>query len=131
MIDTARYKEWFDRAKKDFDAAKILYEYEGDKGIICFHCQQAVEKYLKGYLIYKTGMLHDGHSLTKLCKKAYQFDNRFKNIIKDCAFLNQFYIETRYPAEDPLIVDEEDVIESIKIAERIMELINSIIEEKD
>ncbi|MGB9813723.1 MAG: HEPN domain-containing protein [Thermovenabulum sp.] len=130
MIDTIKYKEWLDMAKRDIKAAKILYEYEGDKGIICFHCQQAVEKYLKGYLIYKTGMLNEGHSLTKLCKKASQFDDRFKSIIKDCAFLNQFYIETRYPAEDPLIVEEEDVEESMQIAERIIKLIDSIIEEK-
>jgi HEPN domain-containing protein len=45
--------EWMKLADDDFDSAKILNEsirkhYE----IICYHCAQAVEKYLKGYLTY-------------------------------------------------------------------------------
>ncbi|WP_242870074.1 hypothetical protein [Tindallia californiensis] len=29
---------------------------------------------MKGYMIFKTGFLHQGHSLIKLCKKAGEED---------------------------------------------------------
>lgn len=123
MVDTIKYNEWIEIAKKDLKGAKILYEYEGDYGLVLFHLQQAVEKYLKGYLILKTGLLQEGHSLIKLCKKASSYNNGFRRFVKDCAFLNGYYIETRYPAEDPLIADEEDVKEGLKFTEEIIQFI--------
>lgn len=110
-------------ADKDLSGAKILYEHNADYGLVLFHIQQAVEKYLKGYLIYKTGRLQEGHSLIKLCKKAATYNNGFKNLVKDCAFLNGFYMETRYPAEDPLLAEADEVEEGLKLADGIIEFI--------
>lgn len=50
MVDVLKYKEWFEISNKDLNGAKILYEYGADYGLVLFHLQQAVEKYLKGYL---------------------------------------------------------------------------------
>lgn len=125
MVDTIKYKDWFEMGDKDFRGAKILYEYHGDYGLVLFHLQQAVEKYLKGYLISKTGLLQDGHSLIKLCKKAAIHDAEFKKFIKDCAFLSGYYIETIYPAEDPLIAEGDEVVEGLRITEEIIEFIKA------
>jgi len=127
MVDTLKYKEWFATAKKDLKGAEILYEHNADYGLVLFHLQQAVEKYLKGYLILKTGMLQEGHSLIRLCKKATTLDNRFRKFIKDCAFLNGYYIETRYPAEDPLIAEDDDVKDGLKFTKEIIEFIEKLI----
>lgn len=119
-------------ANKDFRGAEILFEYEADYGLVCFHCQQTIEKYFKGYLLYQTGVLQEGHGLIKLCKKATEFDVQFKNFIKDCAFVNAYYIETRYPSEDPLNITEEEVVMCLDITKRIMSLVdNSIRNEKE
>ncbi len=125
MVDTTRYLDWLEMAKKDIKGAEILFEYDGDYGLICFHCQQAIEKYLKGYLISKTGILQEGHSLVKLCKKAIDFNDVFKEFLKDCAFVNTYYIETRYPSEDPLNITEEEVLTCFSITRSIMELIDN------
>lgn len=77
MVDTLKYNEWIVMGDKDLKGAKILYEYDGDLGLVCFHLQQAVEKYIKGFLIYKTGMLQNGHNLFKLCKVASNHDKEF------------------------------------------------------
>jgi len=45
MVDIIKYKEWIEIAKKDLKGAKILYEYDGDYGLVLFHLQQSVEKY--------------------------------------------------------------------------------------
>ncbi|HVJ49916.1 HEPN domain-containing protein [Desulfitobacterium sp.] len=113
-------------AKKDLQSAQILFEHDADYGIVCFHLQQAVEKYLKGYLIRQMGILQDGHSLVKLCKKATSYEAGFKAFLKDTAFLNTYYIETRYPAEDPLKVDREDVEECFRISSEIMNCIDKL-----
>lgn len=125
MVDTLRYTEWFRMARIDFRSAEILYQYEGENGIVCFHLQQAIEKYLKGYLMFKEGVLQDGHNLRKLCIKAKHYNSKFNDFVKDCAFLNDFYIETRYPAENPLIVENDDVIESFEIVKKVFLFIDS------
>ena len=42
-------QEWFERAGHDIDTSTQVYSYKGWNDIICFHCQQAVEKYLMGF----------------------------------------------------------------------------------
>jgi len=130
LVDTTRYLEWFEMARKDLKGAEILFEHEVDNGLVFFHCQQAIEKYLKGFLISQTGLLHEGHNLIKLCKKAMDFNPNFKDFLKDCAFVNAFYVETRYPSEDPLNVTEEEVLMCLKIAKDIMEYIDDICKNK-
>ncbi|KYH35607.1 HEPN domain protein [Clostridium tepidiprofundi DSM 19306] len=125
MVDTTRPNELFSMGDKDLRGAKILYEYDGDYGLVCFHLQQAVEKYLKGFLICNTGILQSGHNLFRLCKIATRYDKNMNKFLKDCAFLNAYYIETRYPAEEPLIASREDVEEGIKIAEKIIKYIQN------
>ena len=127
MVDSVNHNEWFIMAEKDIRSARILFEHGADNEVVCFHCQQAIEKYLKGYLIYVTGELQEGHSLVKLCKKAMTHSDAFKIFVKDLAFVNTFYIETRYPAVDPLIVSREDVAECFRIVDAIVKQINQLI----
>jgi len=126
-VDTDKYNEWFIMAQKDLRSAKILFDHDADNEIVCFHCQQTLEKYLKGYLIAVTGELQEGHNLLKLCKKGMQHDNEFNQFLKDMAFVNAFYIETRYPALDPLVVSKEDTEECFRIVDRVLARIKELI----
>ncbi len=45
---------WFNKADHDLGSAKIIYLHLPDYfDTIAFHCQQAVEKYIKALLIYR------------------------------------------------------------------------------
>jgi HEPN domain-containing protein len=46
-------KQWLSKADDDLKSAEYLatMHYPRPEGIICFHCQQSVEKYLKGFLL--------------------------------------------------------------------------------
>ena len=123
MVDTLRYLEWFEKANRDLRTSDTMYIAGGVEDIVAFHCQQAVEKYLKGYLILKTGVLTEGHSLIKLIKKCREFDREFNTLVDKSAFLNQFYLESRYPAEDALIVEIEDAEKCLNYAKEIIEFI--------
>jgi HEPN domain-containing protein len=45
--------EWFERGNHDIETAQLLYDEHGYTEIIAYHIQQAIEKYLKGYLVLK------------------------------------------------------------------------------
>jgi HEPN domain-containing protein len=119
MVDTLRYKDWIEKAERDIKSAKVLKEHDCGNDVVSFHCQQAVEKVLKGYLISKGEGIVSGHSLIHLCKLSEKYNSEFKKYIKDCGFLNQYYIETRYPADNPLIVSDYEAEECIEIAEKV------------
>lgn len=119
MVDTLRYKDWIEKAERDIKSAKILKEHDCGNDVVAFHCQQSVEKSLKAYLISKGEGIVSGHSLIYLCKLSEKHNSEFKKYIKDCGFLNQYYIETRYPADNPLIVSDYEAEECIDIAEKV------------
>ena len=70
MGDSLRYKDWFEKAVHDLHGAEILMEHDGGNDLVAFHCQQAMEKTLKGWLLMVTNELLEGHSLVFLCRKA-------------------------------------------------------------
>ncbi|MBQ8144550.1 MAG: HEPN domain-containing protein [Butyricicoccus sp.] len=106
--DSLYYYKWLDKALADLQASRILLTWNGDPSIIAFHCQQAIEKALKGYLLFKTGRHFDGHNLTFLCRQATNQDPQFAEWLDESALLNNLYIETRYPNDLPLRITKTD-----------------------
>jgi HEPN domain-containing protein len=90
--------EWIKIADDDFDSAEILNEaFRKHYEIICYHCAQAVEKYLKGYLEYKDIVPEKTHNISYLNSICIEQDNRFINIKTECDFINKFANDIRYP----------------------------------
>ncbi|NMB95209.1 MAG: HEPN domain-containing protein [Clostridiaceae bacterium] len=123
MVDSLRYNEWLEKAGRDLKSAKVLKQNDCGNDVVAFHCQQAIEKSLKGYLLKQTGQVFEGHSLIYLCKESARYNSEFKRMIKDCAFVNQYYIETRYPSDIPLVVSDDEADECISIAEEIYKMV--------
>jgi HEPN domain-containing protein len=114
-------KEWIQIADDDLYSAKTLNEsvrkpYE----IICYHCAQATEKYLKGYLAYNDIIPPNTHNLLFLHELCVGKENSFEIIRTECSLLNRFANEIRYPHR--IEVKEEDVSYSISAVERIRDL---------
>ncbi|GMO48494.1 MAG: hypothetical protein Ta2G_04230 [Termitinemataceae bacterium] len=87
-------------ADADIDSAKLLKEMRPQhREIICYHCEQAVEKYLKGFLQANNIKPPEIHALVKLCTMCSEFDDRFNNISNECGYLTQFSTQPRYPQE--------------------------------
>jgi len=127
MVDSLRYNEWLEKAGRDLKSAKVLKQNDCGNDIVAFHCQQTIEKALKGYLLKQIGQVVEGHSLIYLCKKSSNYNIEFKKLVKDCAFVNQYYIETRYPADIPLEVSDDEANECISIAEEIFKMVTGSI----
>lgn len=105
--DSRKYFDWLEISARDLLTARILIEQEQCIEIAGFHCQQAIEKAFKAYLIEKTGLLVDGHNLTWLCRQAIKYDPVFGKWLEATAEMNRLYIETRYPSDIDLQVSPE------------------------
>ena len=118
--DSHFYYKWLDKALCDLQCARLLLTYGGDAYNIAFHCQQAIEKALKGYLLYRTGRHFDGHNLTYLCRQAIRLDpDGFSEYLDESAALNDLYIETRYPTDLPFEINEVEIRRYLDMAERM------------
>jgi HEPN domain-containing protein len=110
--------EWFYFADADFDSALILNNaYRKHNAIICFHCQQAVEKYLKAFLCYNGVIPPKVHVLETLCALCSEFDSFFNNIAKDCDYLSPFAVHARYPLE--MEITDLNIVKSLEIAQKV------------
>lgn len=114
--DSKRYFDWLERAECDLDSARILKDNDGDNCNAAFHCQQCIEKALKGYLLYKNGKHVDGHNLTFLCRSACRIDRKFDEWLDESTSLNRYYIETRYPTDVGFDIADSELERVYKMA---------------
>ncbi len=98
MADRQIVEEWINKADEDLAFAKANLE----QGLefysqICFHFHQAVEKYLKSYIIAKGLDFRKIHNLIDLLQICGQTEEDFNRFYDEAELLNPFYIGTRYP----------------------------------
>ncbi len=95
-------KEWLKREDDEFRFAEANLRGGTEfYAQICFHFQQAAEKYLKAHII-GTGLGSEKvHDLVHLLKTCSNFESVFATVKEDCILLNAAYIETRYPVHWP------------------------------
>jgi HEPN domain-containing protein len=96
-LNSTNYKDWLEKGDHDLEDANRLLKNGGHTDTICFHAQQAVEKYLKGYLVYKKINPRAIHHLEEIAKDCAKFDKAFLRFLDECLILTRYYIETRYP----------------------------------
>ncbi|MFZ6022854.1 MAG: HEPN domain-containing protein [Bacteroidota bacterium] len=92
----AYIESWLIKAKNDLLSAQRLLEIEpAILDTCCFHCQQAIEKYLKAYLIYNGVNIERTHNIIFLLNQCAQFDSIFASI--DSKNINAYAVQSRYP----------------------------------
>jgi len=91
-------KDWQILAERDLTVANHLAETMRPvpAEIIAFHCQQAVEKYLKGALVVLGEEPPFIHDLDDLCSLAEKHRPSFVSISSLCTIITQFSSQPRY-----------------------------------
>ncbi|MBQ4051788.1 MAG: HEPN domain-containing protein [Oscillospiraceae bacterium] len=121
--DSRRYTDWLNAAYDDLRAARALSKDDTLNNATAFHCQQCVEKALKGFILSRTGNGVDGHNLTWLCKRATSLDKRFSQWLDESAKLNKYYIETRYPTDIPTEIEDSYIPKVVSMTEDVFDYI--------
>ena len=97
---------WMNKAEHDLLSAQRLVEIEPlilDSA--CFHCQQAVEKCLKAYLIYNGLDIQKTHDIIALLDQSSNIDSIFATL--DPLDINAYAVNGRYPDANLMPSKEE------------------------
>jgi len=101
---TTNPNAWIFFADKDLSLAEFIVEKPEFTGELSFHCQQAVEKYLKAYLAKSKIKFRKTHDLVELYHliKGIKDLNIDEILLKD---IRDLYVEIRYPSNIGLLSD--------------------------
>lgn len=115
---------WLRKAESDLKVVKHLLPIdEPPTDALSFHCQQAVEKYLKAFLTFhdiRVKKIHDLEAILNLCIEQ---DQEFESLDKEkISSLSLFAVEVRYPDEF-YIPTLEEVKEYFEIALKVKEFV--------
>jgi HEPN domain-containing protein len=128
---TALVEEWIEKAEGDFHSAEL--EISPPKGkpnydLVCFLCQQCVEKYLKAFLTFHKVPFSKIHDLPALLDPTLPFQPLWETWRNAFEQLTEYAVEFRYPGEkaDPKKARAAlDITRSFRIeARRALELHN-------
>lgn len=98
---TSMTREWVRKAEADLGHVDLAVRgrrrlYDG----ICFHCQQAAEKYLKALLQEAGQPIPRTHDLLALLTLPLPIHPTLRPLRRGLGFLTQFAVEHRYPGKD-------------------------------
>jgi len=120
---------WLNYADEDLELAKRELKYLDEEILIrtvCFHCQQAIEKNLKAFLIANKVNFRKTHDLDELKELCIEIDKEFEKF--EVSILSIYAVETRYPDyfEIPTL---EEAKQAFQLASEIRNFINLKIKE--
>lgn len=115
-------KEWIKKSEGDVGTAvrESSVKEGANWDAVCFHAQQAVEKYLKGILQEIEKPFSKTHDLSVLLELALSEFPELNVLADDLEWLSAFAVEFRYPGEEAL---EEDAKHALAIMERALSLL--------
>jgi HEPN domain-containing protein len=109
-------RNWIESGDHDLGTARLTFKYIPKyHDTITFHCQQAVEKYLKGYLLFLGINFKRSHDLNYLLSLISQKEELGNEWYDKAAELEDFSVEIRYP--DSIIeLTDGDVMNTLTIS---------------
>jgi HEPN domain-containing protein len=125
-------QRWLSQAQEDLRWAKHLAE-QGGWHLACFLAQQVTEKAIKAFLYAQGEEIVLGHSVTRLCEAAADYQPEFAEKARRWNLLDSYYIPTRYPngLPDgiPAEVFTEDAAQgAVTLAEEAVEWVRELLE---
>jgi HEPN domain-containing protein len=92
-------RSWLIKASRDLLSARELAD--GETSLLdtaAYHCQQAAEKAIKGYLLYHDTRFEKSHDIEVLIFQVVNIDPTFADCVESARLLTPLAVEYRYPA---------------------------------
>lgn len=103
-------REWLTKAWHDLQAARIIaHAADGPLDTAIYHCQQAAEKTLKGWLTAHSTPFEKTHDIRRLIRQAAAVVPDFNRLAGAAELLTPYASAFRYPGltDEPLPTREE------------------------
>ena len=116
----AETRAWFVKASNDLRAAEALLATSPplfDEAV--FHCQQAAEKALKGFLTWNGRAFRKTHNLEEIGEQCLAIDPALRETVDRAVPLSEYAWKFRYPG-DPYEPTSEEVFETLSTARGIV-----------
>lgn len=112
----AATREWVERAEADYAAALLLRRSrkKHSRGLVCFHLQQAVEKYLKARLEEGGVPIKRTHDLELLLDLAMPLEPMWAVLRSAMAQITDHAVESRYPGRAITPAEATQVLRSAR-----------------
>ncbi|MFL5798538.1 MAG: HEPN domain-containing protein [Actinomycetota bacterium] len=118
---------WLDRARLDLRAAGVDLGADPPlTGDAAFHCQQAVEKALKGFLAHHDHPFRKTHDIGELAMACLEHDASLHDMLRQAAPMTEYAWRFRYPAEE-LQPDPGEIRDALRLASEVVERIESLV----
>ncbi|MBV5335955.1 HEPN domain-containing protein, partial [bacterium] len=109
--------QWMEKARRDLASAIRLLDGEPpylDTAV--YHCQQAAEKALKGYLAGRGQPLRRVHDLILLLDECTGLDPSFDRLADGAAMLTPYGTAFRYPGnvKEPTLSEAREAVEAAR-----------------
>lgn len=118
-------KQWIKKARNDLlNADNNLAARSVPYDTVCFHCQQAAEKLLKGYLVARGCEYPITHNLFVVLEKVLEYDPPADSLRETLAMLNPYSVEIRYPG-DAWMPTLDDAKEARQAAQEVFDWMQS------
>lgn len=114
-------RQWLAKAKNDIlNADNNLAAREVPLDTVCFHCQQAAEKVLKGFLAAKGEAYPFSHDLLLILERILPLAPEAEHLRDWLTVLLPYAVEVRYPDEG-FMPSEEDAHEAREAAQGVLD----------
>ncbi|MCL4514357.1 MAG: HEPN domain-containing protein [Firmicutes bacterium] len=124
--DSFYHVDWLRIAEKDWQRAQRLLD-DGDPELAGFCLQQAVEKFLKAFLLSRGWQLRRIHNLEALLDDAVVYIPSLDSYREVCQKITAFYMVERYPSVIASGITEEDVRSSLSEIRELIEKFRELI----
>jgi HEPN domain-containing protein len=120
-------RDWLRKADLDCDvAARLASEGDRFRDIVTFHCQQAVEKYVKAILVRHQVEFRKTHDIERLLHILRVVEPSITEELAGAKWLTPFGVDIRYRGDFPETV-RGDEIRALRLAQGAREAATALI----
>ncbi|MEO7298969.1 MAG: HEPN domain-containing protein [Verrucomicrobiota bacterium] len=116
---------WLVKAHSDLHTAQQIGALpDGHLDAAIYHCQQAAEKSLKGFLVFHETPFEKVHDLGKIIQQAAQIDSQFNEYESVAECLTPYAVVYRYPDESAFLEpSREEFDEALQHAQSVYDFV--------
>jgi HEPN domain-containing protein len=130
MMDEAKrglVQSWLNKARRDLDSArKLSTDPDQYLDTAIYHCQQAAEKSVKGFLVFHDQRFEKTHDIRALIEQAMTMDIGFSEWQEIGQRLTHYAVAFRYPSET-IEPDQAEFEQAVKDAEDLYTFVLSLL----
>ena len=122
-------RAWLIKARNDLTTARQVGGLpDGPLDTAIYHCQQAAEKAVKGFLAFHDHRLERSHDVERLVELARNYEARFQQYEEAAITLTPYATAYRYPGESAVLEPSRDEFEeALKLAGDLFAFVFSLL----